>query len=115
MQEHRQLGERIAQARRARGLAQRELAAQLGVTERTVQNYESGASPPHRHLHEIERATGASHAWVLYGDETGTPLTERAAGAREAAKDNQQVLAHLLETLSAQTQLLRDQLDKYRK
>jgi len=49
-EERKRIGERITRARRESGLTQRDLADQLGITTRSVQNYESGAIVPWRHL-----------------------------------------------------------------
>jgi transcriptional regulator with XRE-family HTH domain len=54
--ERRAIGTRIANARRQAGLTQRELAARLGVTPRSIQNYEAGIAIPYKHLRRIEAA-----------------------------------------------------------
>jgi DNA-binding transcriptional regulator YiaG len=51
--ERRRLGRRIARARAAAQLTQQQLAAELGVTRRSVQGYESGAVAPFRHLDRL--------------------------------------------------------------
>ena len=51
--ELRRLGRRIARARAAAQLTQQQLAAELGVTRRSVQGYESGAVAPFRHLDRL--------------------------------------------------------------
>ena len=48
------IGSRIRQARQEAGLTQQELAGLLGITTRSIQNYESGAIVPYRHLGHIE-------------------------------------------------------------
>ena len=41
-------GDQIGRARAIRGWSQKDLAAALNVTERTVQRYEAGGAPAHR-------------------------------------------------------------------
>lgn len=48
------LGQRIRSAREARGWSQQDLAAAVGVTSRTVGNWERGRSPK-QHIGAIER------------------------------------------------------------
>ena len=49
--------EQIAQARRDANLTQAELAEMVGVTARTVQNWEAGTRSPWRYIAEICIAT----------------------------------------------------------
>ena len=48
-------------------LSQRALAAELGISIRTVQNYEAGKFLPYRHLDSLSRLLGRSSSWLLYG------------------------------------------------
>ena len=50
-------------------MSQRKLAAHLGVSTRSIQNYESGASIPYRHAYVLERLFGKRHGWLLDGYE----------------------------------------------
>lgn len=66
----RAIGARIKQARlEAGGMAQRELAELIGVTEASVQAYEQGRTIPHRFMSQIADATGVTPAWLYHGDE----------------------------------------------
>lgn len=60
-------GRRVASARREVHLSQRALAAELGVSVRTVQNYEAGRFVPYRHLDTLGRLLGRTPSWLLYG------------------------------------------------
>ncbi len=64
------IGLRIARARHeAGGMTQQELADVLGVTVRSVQNYEAGVTTPWRHMQQIIDATGKSLRWFVTGED----------------------------------------------
>lgn len=63
----------MAAARRDVHLSQRALAAELGVSLRTIQNYEAGTFVPYRHLDALGRLLRRSPAWLLYGREDHDP------------------------------------------
>jgi len=107
--EERQLiGLRIAQARRAAGMSQREVAGRLSVSTRSVQNYESGNVVPWKHLGAIAALGGTTTAWLLNGDGEWTPYTERIRRVVESLHEHEVLLERHLETLQAQTELLRE-------
>ena len=61
------LDNRIAQARKAAGLNQSELARALGVKPQAVQKWETGASTPRRDReHDLSRILDVSVAWLRY-------------------------------------------------
>src|SRR4051794_20322869 len=66
-QEKKRIGDRIAEARRAKGLTQRALAELVGVGERAVQAWEQGETHPYRRLPLLERALGCNRSWLLGG------------------------------------------------
>ena len=110
----RRVGERISQVRQRAGFTQRELAESLGVTTRTIQNYESGSSSPHRHLHEIAALTGVASGWILYGEGVQTPLADRLDAVMKSLHKEEEVLAHQLRTMLEQTQRLDAHLGEQR-
>lgn len=61
--------EQIARARKDANLTQAELARAVGVTTRTVQNWESGKRGPWRHIAEICIATKRPLAFFFNDDE----------------------------------------------
>lgn len=63
-----EIGARIQTARERAGLRQEDLADLIGVANRTVQNYEAGATKPYARLKAIAEATGATVEWLLHGD-----------------------------------------------
>jgi transcriptional regulator with XRE-family HTH domain len=71
------IGARIKQARRERGMTQDELAAMASFSKRSLQDYEAGDTTPYRHLSEIGRLLNKSPDWILYGDEALGALNEQ--------------------------------------
>ena len=66
-----EIGKRIAEARKeAGGMTQEELGELVGVSVRSIAAWELGDVIPYRHLKELEKATGASAAWLLHGTES---------------------------------------------
>jgi transcriptional regulator with XRE-family HTH domain len=61
--------EQIREARDAAGLTQAELARAVGVTVRTVQNWEAGTRGPWRHIAEICIATKRPLTFFFNGEE----------------------------------------------
>lgn len=94
-------GRRVAAARNEAHLSQRSLAAELGVSVRTVQNYEAGKFVPYRHLDTLSRVLGRSAAWLLYGRED-PDVGRLLAKSREQRGELARNVARLVE--------LRDQL-----
>lgn len=73
-----EIGARIQQARRERGLTQEEFAELTTFSKRSLQDYESGVTIPYKHLREISRLLRRPEEWFLYGD----PDEEDAEGLR---------------------------------
>lgn len=107
--ERRQIGARIAEARRQAGLTQRELAERLGVTPRSIQNYESGAVVPYKHLRRIETLAHKRVGWILAGDGSESPLAETIDRLEGAMERHLTVLQEHLETLRREVTRLREQ------
>lgn len=69
--------DRIRTLRKEAGLTQRETAEQIGVTYRTYQNYEAGASmPPAAVLAKLSAVLGASMDLLTSNTEPIAPTTE---------------------------------------
>ena len=94
------IGARILQARRESGLTQRELAELLGITARSVQNYEAGRIVPWRHISHIETITRKRPGWLL--------REEDGAGALDAT------ISQLLSVMQQHHDLLRDHVEMLR-
>jgi transcriptional regulator with XRE-family HTH domain len=95
-------GPRLAAARRTARLTQRALAAELGVTVRTLQNYEAGRFVPFRHLHDLERILGTGLAPAPADSRRALPaITLIARSRRERARlaENRRRLGTLLDEL----------------
>jgi transcriptional regulator with XRE-family HTH domain len=107
--ERRAIGGRIAIARRAAGLTQRELARRLGVTPRSIQNYESGAIVPYKHLRRIEVLAHKRIGWILAGDDGDDDMAQTLGRLENALDRHHALLQEHIETIRRQTELLRRQ------
>lgn len=62
------LGARLRAARDAKHLSRQQLAAALGRSEKSIQNYEADETePPASAVRDIAEATGCDPAWLLTG------------------------------------------------
>lgn len=67
------IGQRIAQRRKALGLSQEQLGAQLGVSRQAIYKWESDAALPEiEKLVTLSRRFSVSVGWLL-GEETDAP------------------------------------------
>jgi transcriptional regulator with XRE-family HTH domain len=64
-----EIGARIALARKEAGFTQEELAVTSSFSQRSLSNYESGVSIPYKHLRELSRLLQRPTEWFLYGEE----------------------------------------------
>lgn len=70
-----EIGERITEARLlANGMTQATLADLIGVSMRSIQDYEAGVTIPWKHLRGIAGATRKEVEWLLYGGEAQEDL-----------------------------------------
>jgi transcriptional regulator with XRE-family HTH domain len=111
-EERRAIGRRVARARRENGLSQRGLAKELGVTVRTIQNYESGRVVPYRHLHVLDRLAGKPRGWILDGDAGNLRLAHDVAHLAALVERNQQEMTRNLVTLQSNLAQLRHRLEE---
>jgi transcriptional regulator with XRE-family HTH domain len=113
--ERRAIGARIATARRQAGLTQRELAARLGVTPRSIQNYEAGAVIPYKHLRRIEALARKRSGWLLSGDGGDTGVSRTLQRLELALERHHALMQEHMATLHQQTELLREQREAARR
>ena len=99
---------RIAESRRSAGLTQRELADRLGVTVRTVQNYEAGVAVPYRHLRSIESLGHKPPGWILRGGDDSRDLLATVLSLQETMEHHYELLTSHLEELQHHMSRLRD-------
>lgn len=78
------VGERLRQAREARGLTQLELAKRCGVDRTYIANIETGRSTRPEHMAEIARVLKVSPGWLAFGADWLDELTEEEL---QAAKE----------------------------
>ena len=67
-----EVGQRIVDARKELGLNQEELAELAGVSQRSMQAYETGEVIPYRKMREIAQVLQVSPTWILHGEEEET-------------------------------------------
>lgn len=82
------MNERVRQARGHAGLTRSEIAAQLGVSQQAVQQWEREQKPTHPRRDKVQRLaelTGVREAWLMSGD--GEMLSGRRAGDLPGAQD----------------------------
>lgn len=83
--------DRFRKAREAANLDQAEMAAAIGVSKRSIGNYEAGRTQPGRPvLLSMALATGVSLEWLMYGDggtsDLGDSQSRRIAHRTEPAR-----------------------------
>src|SRR4051794_7778235 len=83
--EAKEIGARIAQARKEAGLTQEELAELAPFSYRSLQDYERGLTIPYRQLRDISKLLGQPVEWFLRGDEAEEPAMLARLEAIEAS------------------------------
>ncbi|MFB2530849.1 multiprotein-bridging factor 1 family protein [Paracoccus sp. p4-l81] len=79
------LGDRIAAAREALGLTQKELSDRLGVRRKTLAEWEDDrAEPRANRLHMMSGVLGVSLIWLMTGEGAGLPAPDHAPVSRAA-------------------------------
>lgn len=96
------IGNRIAEARREAGLTQDEVAKQLGVSERAVQDHEAGKVIPYRYVRDLERILGRSAHWLLHGKEASSVDASEILTEVRALRTEVRDLAQAVHTLTDQ-------------
>jgi len=89
----------------------------LGVTTRSVQNYESGAIVPWRHLSNIETITRKRRGWLLReedGKVNAIPSEATVATLLDTMEQHQQRLVDHLRILRRNTERMRKQRETIR-
>jgi transcriptional regulator with XRE-family HTH domain len=95
------LGELIRLAREDAGLTQPELAAEIGMSTRSIQEWENGRINATRHTHLIEDAIGKPRGWF---NARLQPLENIYSGIEEIVRE--------LEKLRKEVRQLRKSLDE---
>ena len=92
------------------GLTQRALAAELGVTTRSLMNYEGGVTVPYKHLERIGLLTHTNRAWLLHGSAPRTfgETVERLSRAMETHR----ALVKTQSELRTQSELLLERTER---
>lgn len=79
----RTLGERLRYRRRQMGWTQEQLAVQAGTNQAVIQKIENGKSLRPRKIDEIASVLEVNPAWLMFGEEKATPLTDEARQVAE--------------------------------
>jgi transcriptional regulator with XRE-family HTH domain len=90
-------GQRIRQALKTAGITQRELARQVGVSEKSVGNWVADRDPPKgTHLAAMSSLLGVKASWLLTGEQTvdGSEILREISSLR---KGQEEILAAVLE------------------
>lgn len=81
--EQREWGLRLVKARKAAGLTQVQLAEKLGLTDKSIQNWEQGINPPaSTHIRPLIEILGTSFGWLELGE--GTPVVDMGGTPSES-------------------------------
>jgi len=93
----RTLGERLRYRRRQMGWTQEQLAVQAGTNQAVIQKIENGKSLRPRKIDEISSVLEVNPAWLMFGDEKATPLSDEARELAESwmtlpERDRQRIL-----------------------
>jgi transcriptional regulator with XRE-family HTH domain len=96
----RTLGERLRYCRRQMGWTQEQLAVQAGTNQAVIQKIENGKSLRPRKIDEIANVLEVNPAWLMFGDEKATPLTDDARQLAElwmglSLSDREYILAEV--------------------
>ena len=75
-------GNRLRFMREKKGLLQVDLAAKIGSSLSTIQNYESGKLPKGEYLLSLTRVLGCSADWLLTGKDDTTSASDVQTSAR---------------------------------
>lgn len=102
-----EIGDRIKTARLEKQLEQKHLAELVGVTEKTVSNWEIGLHSPHNSIREISAALGVSESFLLHGQHP-QPAADVIVKLGESQRD-------LLRSILDELRLLRlDRMEQHR-
>ena len=77
------LGARVRNRRLSKGWTQEQLARRAGTNQAVIQKIENGKSLRPRKIDDIANVLEVNPAWLMFGDEKATPLTDEA---REVAE-----------------------------
>ncbi len=114
------LGERIANARQAKGLSSKQLAQRLGIKKETLQNWENERSAPRANrLNQLAGVLDVPLLWLIAGSETppmmrAPDLSETTAIESKLRRAENLVneLSSLLVDIRAQTRRVQREIDE---
>ena len=88
--------ERLKEKRRARGMSQAELAERVGVTSRTIQNYELGSRKP-QNMEVVQKLADVLNTTTDYllGNADRQILAAYVKGGAKAARDVEELICEI--------------------
>ena len=89
------LGQLIKLARLEAGRTQRQLAKELGLSYRSIQEYESDRTVPYQHLRAIEELTGKPEGWLTDNVDPYQKVAQMSDDIEQIQKDVKKILALL--------------------
>lgn len=100
LEQRKLIGQRIVEARRmAGGMTQRELAALMGVTEKTVHNWESGTHSAYSVLERLEEIFKLPRGWFYSKESPEVMLQKILEGQREVESSVRELVAIMKATI----------------
>jgi transcriptional regulator with XRE-family HTH domain len=103
-----EIGQRLALARKEAGMSQEDLAELVDVSKRSLQNHEAGTFIPYKHFRAYAEALNRPVGWFLHGDATPE---EGAEDAVERIETQVLELAAMREEDRAERERLQESVD----
>lgn len=75
-----EIGDRIAEARKELGLTQEQVTDLATFSKRSLQDYETGVTIPYRQMPELARLLKRDVAWLLHGEQAPAPMPNGLLG-----------------------------------
>lgn len=98
------LGSRLRELREAKGLKQREVAAEVGIDQMQISRWERGITKPHNpeHLAQLAEALGTTVDYLLRGSAPREETVDRDAEPKAAEIRTWPAIAHLVEAMAGE-------------
>lgn len=98
--EAREIGTRLALARRESGLTQEELSELANISKRSLQDYEAGVTVPYKKLTSFAKILGRPVEWFLHGEQEETVSRDQLSQLHEEVATLRGLVEELLRRAS---------------